>query len=58
LLLDRAASRFTLQGVRKDDAVLLLQLGLPWGLLVAEFVQLCDAGDLFFLDGAAVRATD
>lgn len=53
-----ADSRFTLLAVRKDNPVQLLQLDVPWERLMTDVVTPYDSGDMFFIDGAAIKATD
>lgn len=50
--------RFILLAVRKADPTVLLQMNLPWERLVTDVISPYDDGELFFVDGAPIRATD
>ena len=56
--LDAEASQFNVFAVRKDSPQPLMQLDLPWQRLMEDIVAPFEAGELFFLDGAPVKATD
>jgi len=58
LIPDAASSRFTVFAIRKASSEPLLQLNLPWERLMADIVEPYDAGEMFFIDGAPVKATD
>jgi hypothetical protein len=53
-----AESRFTITAVRKDNPAFLLQLNLSWARLMEDVVIPFDSGEMFFVDGAAIKATD
>lgn len=55
---DPAASRFSLFAVRKNDSQPLIQVDMTWERLMIDIVTPFEAGELFFVDGAPVRATD
>jgi hypothetical protein len=58
LISDATSSRFTVFAIRKASSDPLLQLNLPWERLMTDIVEPYDAGEMFFIDGAPVRATD
>lgn len=58
LIPDAESSRFTVFAVRKASPEPLLQLNLPWERLLNDIVEPYDAGQMFFVDGAPVKATD
>jgi hypothetical protein len=58
LISDPANSRFTIFAIRKTNPEPLLQLNLPWERLMTDIVEPYDAEEMFFIDGAPVRATD
>jgi hypothetical protein len=58
LIPDAANSRFTIFVIRKANPEPLLQLNLPWKHLMTDIVEPYDAEEMFFIDGAPVRATD
>jgi hypothetical protein len=55
---DIAEKRFILLAVRRANPTVLLQMNLPWERLVTDIVTPYDLGELFFVDGAPVKATD
>jgi len=58
LIPNAANSRFTVLAIRKSSPEPLLQLDLPWERLMTDIVEPYDAGEMFFIDGAPVRAAD
>lgn len=58
LISDAVTSRFTVFAVRKTNSEPLFQLNLPWERLMVDIVEPFDTGEMFFLDGAPVKATD
>ena len=58
LISNAAASRFTVFAVRKSHPQVLLQLDVPWERLMEDIVTPFESGELFFIDGAPIRATD
>ena len=50
--------KFTISAVRKDDPTMLLQMNLSWARLVEDIVIPFDSGEMFFVDGAATKATE
>jgi hypothetical protein len=50
--------KFTITAVRKDNPSVLLQMNLSWGRLMEDVVIPFDSGEMFFVDGAAIKATD
>jgi hypothetical protein len=58
LIPDAASSRFTVFAIRKANPEPLLQLNLPWERLMTDIVEAYDADEMFFIDGASVKATD
>jgi hypothetical protein len=58
LIPDAANSRFTIFAVRKTNPQPLLQLEIPWERLMTDVVEPYDSGEMFFIDGAPVKATD
>lgn len=49
---------FTIYAIRKHETTALIQMGLSWERLMEDIVQPFDSGDMFFIDGAPVKATD
>lgn len=58
LIPDATNSRFTVFAIRKSSPEPLLQLNLPWERLMTDIVVPYDSGEMFFIDGAPVTATD
>src|SRR5690242_713876 len=58
LIPDPETSRFNVFAVRKDNPQPLFQIDLTWERLMEDIVVPFDKGELFFLDGAPVKATD
>jgi len=50
--------KFVLYAVRKDRPGPLIQISLPWERLMEDVVFPFDEGEMFFIDGAAVKSTD
>jgi hypothetical protein len=50
--------KFTVLAIRKGEATPLLLGDLLWDRLMEDVVIPFDSGDLFFIDGAPVKATD
>jgi hypothetical protein len=50
--------KFTISAVRKGDPTPLLQMNVSWGRLMEDIVIPYDSGESFFVDGAAIKATD
>ena len=50
--------RFALYAVRKNSPTALIQINLPWERLMEDVVLPYDGCEMFFIDGAAVKATD
>ena len=50
--------KFTLFAARKGMQESLIQIDLPWQRLMEDVVFPFDGGEMFFIDGAAVRPTD
>ena|ERR1700677_3979888 len=50
--------KFALYAVRKDEPGPLIQINLPWERLMEDVVFPFDEGEMFFIGGAAVKATD
>lgn len=58
LIADAANSRFTIFAIRKGTPEPLLQLDIPWERLMTDIVEPYESGEMFFIDGAPVRASD
>ena len=58
LIANAADSRFTIFAVRKVSPEILIQLNVPWERLMIDIVEPYDSGEMFFIDGAAVKASD
>ena len=58
LISNPEASQFNVFAIRKDNPQPLIQIDLTWQRLMEDVVVPYDKGDLFFLDGAPVKATD
>lgn len=58
LIADAANSRFAVYAFRKANPEPLFQLDIPWAHLMADIVEPYDSGGMFFVDGAAIKATD
>jgi hypothetical protein len=50
--------KFALFAERKDRPGHLIQTNLPWDRLMEDIVLPFDSDEMFFIDGAAVKATD
>lgn len=50
--------KFSLYAVRRDNPGPLIQINLPWERLMEDVVFPFDGGEMFFIDGAAVKSTD
>ncbi len=50
--------KFALYAVRKEIPGPLIQINLPWERLMEDIVFPFDGGEMFFIDGAAVKSTD
>jgi hypothetical protein len=50
--------KFALYAVRKGEPGPLIQINLPWDRLMEDIVFPFDNGEMFFIDGAAVKSTD
>lgn len=48
--------RFTIVAVRKDNPSQLIQINLPWQRLMEDIVFPYDEGEMFFIDGAAIKS--
>jgi hypothetical protein len=55
---DTNEQKFTISAVRKDNPTPLLQMNLSWGRLMEDIVIPFDSGEMFFVDGAATKATE
>jgi len=49
---------FAVYAVRKSDTTPLIQTHLSFGQLMDDIVMPFESGEMFFIDGAAVKATD
>jgi hypothetical protein len=49
---------FAVYAVRKDEPTPLIQTHLPFGRLMEDIVMPFESIDMFFIDGAPVKATD
>jgi len=58
LVPDVAACQFSVFAVRKDNPQPLILTDLTWQRLMEDVVTPFDAGELFFVDGAPIKATD
>lgn len=58
LIPDAANSRFTILAVRKSNPEPLLQMDIPWERLMEDVVEPYDSGEMFFIDGAPVKASE
>jgi hypothetical protein len=50
--------QFALYAVRKENPSQLIQINLSWERLMEDIVFPFDSCEMFFIDGAAVKATD
>ena len=50
--------KFAIYAVRKERPEPLIQINLPWERLMEDAVFPFDGGEMFFIDGAAVKSTD
>jgi hypothetical protein len=55
---DSKEDLFAVYAVRKCEPMPLIQTHLPFGRLMDDLIVPFESGDVFFIDGAPVKATD